>query len=126
MSSGQRTQIEADYFTTPIEELRERLEAIEGSSAASSSSISSYLRYDAVASALATYYAAATWDQEVTHVQYRSTIRYTPSYEDRNETSLDEASRTVHDYGWRPAADVSPETVELFSSYVEAIEEGVR
>ncbi|MEE6281768.1 DUF5819 family protein [Georgenia sp. MJ170] len=125
MSAGQRTQAEASYFTTPIAELRERLLAVDDDGAAGASTVDGYLRYDSVATSLATYFAVATWSEETTHVQYRSSIRYTPSFNDRHERDIDDAERTYREYGWRPAAAVTAETAALFESYPNAIREGL-
>lgn len=126
LSEGQRVQVEANYFTTPVAELRDRMLAVEDDDAGGANAVDGYLRYDAVASALATYYLAGTWSDEVTHVQYRTSVRYTPSFEQRHERDLDDADRRYREYGWRPASEVSEQAVELFMSYADAIEGGLQ
>ncbi len=123
MNAEQRRQVEAHYLTTPVAELRGRLLDAEGDSPAGPSAVASYMRYDAVATALASYYFTHTLDGEVTHVQYRATRRFTPSFAQRGERDIDDAERTVFDFGWRQAVDVEPGIAELVAPYADAQEQ---
>lgn len=115
MNSEQRQQVEANYLTTPIEELRSRLENVEGG--AGSSDIGRYLLYDQIATALATSYAATVWDGEIRYVQYRASIRYVPPFEARAEKSIDDAEPTIYEYGWRSTTMPSDDVVRMFTAY---------
>ncbi|WP_293780629.1 DUF5819 family protein [uncultured Aeromicrobium sp.] len=115
MNEEQRRQVEANYLTTPVEELRSRLHAIDGG--ASSSDIDRYMLYDRIATALATMYAASVWDGEITHVQYRTSIRYVPPFESRAEVTIDDAEPTSYAYGWRATTPPPEEVVEMFAVY---------
>jgi len=126
LNAEQRRQIEADYLTTPVAELRDRLNRGQGDSPAGPSTVNAYLRYDAVATALATSYAAAAHDGEVTHVQYRTSRRFTPDFDERHERDIDDVEPTVYAYGWRPASELGEETAELFAPYVRVQQEATR
>ncbi len=126
LNAEQRRQVEANYLTTPVEELRGRLNRGEGDSPGGPSTVNAYMRYDAVATALATSYASAAFDGDVTHVQYRATRRYTPDFERRHERDIDDVEPTVYEYGWRPATELDDQVAELFTPYVRVQEGAAR
>lgn len=114
MNDDQRDLLSANYFRTPIEELREVLEE-----AGDDGAVDRYMRADEVATLVANAYAEATWgDQgEITRVQYRTSSRRVPPYSLDQEKTLEDMDTTVRDYGWRPHRELTDEQVELFSQY---------
>lgn len=115
MSAEQRDLLSANYFRTPIEELREILEE----SGEDSGAVDRYMRADEVATLIATAYADATWgDQgEITRVQYRTSSRRVPPYTLDQDRTLEDMETTVRDYGWRHHLELTDEQIELFAQY---------
>lgn len=123
MNEAQRERVAWNYFETPVTELRQTLLNVEGDSPASRSVINSYMRYDAVATALASYAAHIHWDGEIARVQYRTTKRYVPAFADRAERDIHDARRISYDYGWRAAVPLTEQQVALFEPYARLLEE---
>lgn len=123
MNTDQRERIGWGYFDTPISELRDELLAVDGDEPANASTVDTYLSYDAVAVGLASYSAHALWDEEVVRVQYRTSKRYVPAFEDRAERDIDDAERTWYEYGWRAAEPITSEQSALFTTYAQLIAE---
>ncbi|MBM9463374.1 hypothetical protein JL108_07925 [Aeromicrobium sp. YIM 150415] len=115
MNERQRTQIAANYLTTPVADLRGRLADIEGG--AGISDVSRYMRYDEIATSLATYYASTVWEGDIAYVQYRTSIRYVPGFDQRKERDIDDAERTYYEYGWRSTTPPDADVTRMFSAY---------
>lgn len=116
MNDEQRDLLTANFFETPIEELRTMLDDVDGGS---SSAVDRYMRADAVATLIANAYAEATWgDQgEIARVQYRTSSRRVPPYEIGSEKTLDDVDPLVREYGWRHHRELTDEQIELFAQY---------
>lgn len=56
-------------------------------------------------------------EDQIVHVQYRTTHRPAPSYAQREEMTVDDTDRGIREYGWRAPADLAEEQVELFEPY---------
>ncbi len=118
MNDEQRAQIEANYRTTPIEDLRQRLVGNDGENPASAWWVDRYMQFDEMSTEFATYYAHHLWDGEIIEIQYRTSNRYVPTYANRHEQTIDDAEPLVYEYGWRAAAELDEQTIELFGGYV--------
>ena len=122
LNDEQRGWIEANYVTTPVEQLRDRLTAVEGDSPANATQIDNYMVANEAATSLATAFAEHYWDGEVIHVQYRSSTRPVPSYPNEDERTVDDTSRNERQYGWRAPSDISEQELQVFHRYLERLE----
>lgn len=122
MNDEQRDWLQANYLTTPIEQLRTRLTDVEGDSPASATQIDNYLIADRAAAALATAHAKHTAGGEVIHVQYRSSTRPVPSYTNREDQTVDDTARNERDYGWRAPVDLTDQDLEFYGRYLDQID----
>lgn len=117
MNTGQREWIEANYVETPIDQLRERLTAVEGG--AQAADINRYMTADAAATSIATGFAEYEWGEqgEVIHVQYRTSTRPAPPWD--SDQTIDDTTRTERHYGWRAPVEITGQEILQFSRYLE-------
>ncbi|WP_022873712.1 DUF5819 family protein [Nesterenkonia alba] len=115
LNDDQLQWLEANYVETPIEQLRQRLNAVDGG--ATPAQVAAYMRADATATSLATAIAEHAWDGEVVHVQYRTTSRPAVPFERRGEMTIDETAQNDRRYGWRAPAELSEQELEYFERY---------
>ncbi|MDR5712588.1 DUF5819 family protein [Nesterenkonia flava] len=120
MNEDQESWLEANYVETPVETLRSRLLSVEGGTGAHH--VDRYMQADRSATMIATAVAERTVDGPVIHVQYRTSTRPAPSWENRHEQDLDEQNRTYRDYGWRAPAELTSAELELFDHYLDRLE----
>lgn len=118
LNEEQVALVAGNYLTTPVSVLGERM-VDAGDASVPVGTVGDYMTYDQAASHLATAYCTFTLGAEVTQVQYRTGMRYVPSYDSRSDTTLDEAEITWFSYGWRPATPLSDQELELFAPYVQ-------
>lgn len=118
LNAEQLSQVEANYLTRPVAELRPALLGAGGESAASATTLEAYLTFDEAATGLASVFAANVWSGEIEHIQYRIASRAIPAFEDRNERRIEDVEPTYRTFGWRPAHDVPDDVVAWFSNYV--------
>lgn len=120
MNDTQLEWIDANYVETPISTLRERLLDVEGGTG--EHHVDRYLEADASATAVATAVAERTVEGEILHVQYRTSTRGAPSWDNRDNEDLDERSPNYRDYGWRTPTDLSQDQLDLFDHYLDGLE----
>lgn len=118
MNTEQRDWLKASYTDTPVDQLRERLADVDGGAGAAD--INRYMTADAAATRIATGAAENIWgeDGEVLHVQYRTSTRPAPSWDDEERT-VDDTTRTEREYGWRAATDLTEEEIASFAPYLD-------
>ena len=122
LNDEQRGWIEANYVTTPIEQLRDRLTAVEGDAPANAAQVDNYMVANEAATSLATAFAEHYWEGEVIHVQYRSSTRPVPSYPNEDERTVDDTSRNEREYGWRAPIEIPEHELEVFGRYLQRLE----
>lgn len=117
MNETQIEWVEANFVETPIEDLASGLRDVSGGAGATQ--INNYMTADQVAVNLATGYARYAWEGEVVHVQFRTSTRPAPSYQNRHEQTVDDTNPTVREYGWRAPAEISDHELEYFERYAQ-------
>lgn len=118
LNDRQLELVAANFLTTPIAELGDLMMDATDSSVPRGT-VGNYMTYDAVATHLATlFHRAALGDVEITHVQYRTGRRYVPTWEPGSARTVDDASITWFDYGWRQPAEVTDDELALFAPYL--------
>jgi len=121
MSNVQLDWVAANYFDTPVEQLRERL--LDVKDGTGTHHVDRYLQADYAATTIATAAAERRNSDTILRVQYRTSTRQAPQWKDRHEKDLDEQPRSYRDYGWRAPADLSEQDIEYFDVYLDLIDE---
>lgn len=121
MNEEQRIVIEQDFHTPQASALGPELKEAPTESGATNSQINTYLKYDSMATYLATLSAAVLYDGEIIAVQYRTGKAGVPRFEERDSRTLADVERARHDFGWRPAPSVSDVEVSRFAPYAKNI-----
>lgn len=116
MNDAQHQWLEANYVETSVETLRSRLLNVEGGTGIHH--VDRYMEADRAATAIASAVAERTVDGPVIHVQYRTSTRPAPAWQDRHERELDDQHHTYRDYGWRAPAHLTEQELELFDHYL--------
>lgn len=123
MNAEQAQQVEANYITSSVTDLRPALFGAGGKSPAPATTLEAYLTFDEVATALASTFATNIWPGEVQHIQYRIASRAIPPFADRHDLRIEDVEPTYQTFGWRPAHDVPEDVARLFSPYVNVVED---
>lgn len=118
LNDAQLEAVANNYLSTPTSALGDRLMEITDASVPSGT-VGTYLTYDEVATHLATLYSAAAYPEfEVTYVQFRTGMRYVPTWEPGTPRTIDDAEITWFDYGWRQPGELTDDELELFAPYL--------
>lgn len=118
LNDDQLALVAANYLTTPTTVLGNQMMDVTDSSVPSGT-VGTYLTYDDAATHLATlYYSASLGDVEITYVQFRTGMRYAPTWAPGAPGSIDDAPITWFDYGWRQPTHLTDDELELFAPYL--------
>lgn len=116
LEPAQRKLVQANYITTPIEKLQQRLLKAAPNVAA----VQMYLSYDQMATQFASMYARAKWGEDtILEVQYLVGRRTVPDYADRGSTVLKDVDYLWFPFGFRKAFRASYDSQVIFDSYVK-------
>lgn len=120
MNDEQRNWLEANYFETPIDQLRSRLLAVDGGTG--SHHVDRYLQADYAATSIATAVAERFQPEIVNRVQYRTSTRQAPTWENRHDQDLDDQRRSYRNYGWRAPIDLTQQQLDAFDTYLDRLD----
>jgi len=121
MNDEQRQIVQQDFAPQAAPVLATELRAAPTKSGANAGKISTFLKYDQMATSLATLSGAVLYDGEIIAIQYRTSKRTAPKFDDRARLSIADAKKTTHDFGWRPPALVTDVEVAHFAPYAKNI-----
>ncbi|MDN6498522.1 MAG: DUF5819 family protein, partial [Yaniella sp.] len=121
MNDEQLDWLAANYFLTPIEQLRSRLLDVEGGTG--THHVDRYLQADVAATYIATAVAELHDPVSIERVQYQTSSRQLPTWENRHDDDLDDRSRSYRTYGWRAPADLSEQELEYFGAYLNRLDD---
>ncbi|MVT27661.1 hypothetical protein GNZ21_15090 [Nesterenkonia alkaliphila] len=120
LNDDQVEWLDANYVETPVETLRSRLLDVEGGTG--EHHVDRYMQADHAAVWIATAVAEHLHQEQIIHVQYRTSTRPAPGWAVREERDLDDQNRNYRDYGWRSPADLAENELELFEHYLQGLE----
>lgn len=113
---AQRKLVRANYITTPISTLEQRLDA----AGPDDTIVQTYLTYDQMATEFASMYASARWpDDTILEVQYLVGRRTVPPRGEKGSRVLADVDYRWFAFGYRKAYKGSYEAQLVFDSYVK-------
>ncbi len=116
MAPAQRRLVTANYITTPISTLEQRLLKAGPDRAA----VQMYMAYDEMATQFASLYARSRWgDDTILEVQYLVGRRTVPDYADRGSKTLKDVDYLWFAFGYRKAYRATYDSQVVFDSYVK-------
>lgn len=121
MNGEQREVIEMDFLEAGGEGLPHKLRGVSDSEGAGESEVTKFLRYDQMATTLATLSAASIHEGHVAEVQFRTKKASVPKFSERHSRTLADVKRVEIDYGWRLAPAVSTAEVASFAPYAKYV-----
>lgn len=122
MNEDQKSIIQQDFDAADSRQnLADSLRNAPTKSGANAAKISSFLRYDEMATALATMSGAVLYEGQILAIQYRTSKRGVPKFADRAHRSVADMKKTIHDFGWRQPAVVTKVQIEHFAPYAKSI-----
>lgn len=118
MNAEQRAVVEKDLAAG---NLQTSLESVSTDEGANEAEVAKFLRYDEMATTLATLNATAIYGGEVVEVQFRTKKASVPRFSQRRARALGDVKAAEINYGWRTAPTVSAIEVAGIEPYVKYI-----